>query len=282
MGDVSVYNTTFSENEVRSINLSKGQGGALFLARGQMTLESVIVANNTATGVGKDIFMDVVNFGPLTVNYSLIESAEGNHGLVNGVNNNLVGVDPVLGALVDNGGLTQTHALLTGSPAHDSGSNVLSLVNDQRGSGYARVLNGQADMGAYEGVGESLSSWAAGYGLTGGNENANADPDGDGMINLMEYFMGSSPLTVSATQIIPVLNGDNQLGMSYQSSRSKKPNDVVVVLEKSLDLGGADPWVPVPVTHSVSGSGPYIHTWTLDQPSGGAEREFIRIRVSSQ
>src|SRR2546422_7796258 len=36
---------------------------------------------------------------------------------------NLTGVDPLLGSLQDNGGPTWTHALLSGSPAIESGSN---------------------------------------------------------------------------------------------------------------------------------------------------------------
>jgi hypothetical protein len=56
---------------------------------------------------------------------------------------------PLLGNLRDNGGPTQTHALLSGSPAIDTGNNVLDLTYDQRGDGYLResVI---ADIGAYE------------------------------------------------------------------------------------------------------------------------------------
>ena len=53
---------------------------------------------------------------------------------------NLLGVDPRLGPLQDNGGPTQTMALLDGSPAFDAGSNALvpaGLITDQRGA--ARV-----------------------------------------------------------------------------------------------------------------------------------------------
>ncbi len=59
-------------------------------------------------------------------------------------------IDPKLGPLADNGGPTETCALLVGSPAIDTGSNPANLAYDQRGSGYPRVLGAQADMGAYE------------------------------------------------------------------------------------------------------------------------------------
>jgi hypothetical protein len=56
------------------------------------------------------------------------------------------GSDPRIGPLADNGGLTMTHALLTGSPAIDTGIAVPGITTDQRG--VARV--GRPDIGAYE------------------------------------------------------------------------------------------------------------------------------------
>ena len=78
---------------------------------------------------------------------------------VNGVSGNLVGttaipLDPLLGPLQDNGGPTQTHALLFGSPARDKGSNVAVPSTDQRG--FARIFDGDGngtatvDIGSFE------------------------------------------------------------------------------------------------------------------------------------
>jgi hypothetical protein len=63
---------------------------------------------------------------------------------------NLVGADPLLAPLANNGGPTRTHALNAGSPAINAGSNPLSLPTDQRGPGFLRVAGAAADMGAYE------------------------------------------------------------------------------------------------------------------------------------
>jgi hypothetical protein len=68
---------------------------------------------------------------------------------------NILGQDPLLGPLADNGGPTKTHALLPGSPAIDAG-NRSGLSVDQRG--YKRPINvigipnvsDGADIGAYE------------------------------------------------------------------------------------------------------------------------------------
>src|SRR5204862_2965606 len=62
---------------------------------------------------------------------------------------NITNVGAGLAALANNGGPTQTHALLPGSPAIDAGSNALAvdqngspLTTDQRGPGFSRIFNG--------------------------------------------------------------------------------------------------------------------------------------------
>ena len=92
--------------------------------------------------------------------YNLIGTG-GSGGLVNGVNGNQVGVaDPGLDphGLQNNGGPTQTIALLPGSPAIDAGSNALAvdprtgqpLTTDQRASASRGSSNGTVDIGAFE------------------------------------------------------------------------------------------------------------------------------------
>jgi hypothetical protein len=56
--------------------------------------------------------------------------------------------DPLLGALADNGGPTQTRALNTGSPAIDAGNSGACPATDQRG--VSRPQGGGCDIGAYE------------------------------------------------------------------------------------------------------------------------------------
>jgi hypothetical protein len=58
--------------------------------------------------------------------------------------------NPLLAPLDDNGGPTLTHALLIGSPAIDSGNNLLNLTTDQRSASFTRDVGAGVDIGAFE------------------------------------------------------------------------------------------------------------------------------------
>jgi hypothetical protein len=60
----------------------------------------------------------------------------------------LPNVDPLLGPLEDNGGPTDTHSLLAGSPAISAGNLPSCTAVDQRGA--TRGSDGACDIGAYE------------------------------------------------------------------------------------------------------------------------------------
>ncbi|MBP7475841.1 MAG: Ig-like domain repeat protein, partial [Pyrinomonadaceae bacterium] len=92
----------------------------------------------------------------VNASYSLVEE-----GLtcLNGTNSNNLTGDPMLGPLANNGGPTQTHALMPTSPAYDKG-NAFGLTLDQRGAGFPRTINNPSippatggdntDIGAFE------------------------------------------------------------------------------------------------------------------------------------
>ena len=107
-------------------------------------LNGAIVALNSGIDVGQA--------GTVQAASSLFGSIVGST-LVDG-GGNLVGVDPLLGPLQDNGGPTQTHALLDGSPAINAGPDPVATFpgndDDQRGAGYPRVIGGRVDIGAFE------------------------------------------------------------------------------------------------------------------------------------
>jgi hypothetical protein len=65
---------------------------------------------------------------------------------------NLIGADPQLLPLADNGGPTLTHSMAMTSPALDSGDPAFTGPPqfDQRGAPFARVSSGRIDRGALE------------------------------------------------------------------------------------------------------------------------------------
>lgn len=122
-----------------------GGGGIYLSANESTTLYSTIVAGNTRTS-DRYHLADIGTSAGVTI--------AGGNLIVNHSDATLPGdtmnVDPVLGPLADNGGLTMTHALLSGSPAIDHGDNVAMAAYDQRGLGFSRVIGPQADIGAFE------------------------------------------------------------------------------------------------------------------------------------
>ena len=140
VGDLSIYNSTISAN--RDYGVISVVGGAP--VQRLFTAHSTIFANHSSFDLALD--------GNASVNYSLLEFIGTT---VNGVGN-IIGVDPQLGPLAYQGGLTPGFLPQAGSPAIDFGSNPLNLAIDQRG--VARVINGRADIGAVETIPEPASS----------------------------------------------------------------------------------------------------------------------------
>jgi hypothetical protein len=124
----------------------KGQGIKLPVG-GQTSSVGTIIAGNQGTDIGPGSTIDS--------NHSLFGTiASGT--TVNDLGGTQKGVDPLLGPLADNGGPTQTHALLPGSPAINASTDPVASFTgntyDQRGPGFLRadVVSGLVDIGAFE------------------------------------------------------------------------------------------------------------------------------------
>lgn len=127
--------------------LSENPGGAFLTAGdGDVVTSSSIFANNTSPGGTIDLTVDTA-LGTVSLDYSLIQTP--GTGLPAGTGN-LIGSDPQLGPLSDNGGLTLTRALPDTSPAVNAADPGTTVSHDQRSDPYPRVFGGQADMGAFE------------------------------------------------------------------------------------------------------------------------------------
>lgn len=136
----TLRNVTFSDNV-------GGTGGAIFNSGGSVIMINTIVANSVSGG-------DCVGAVDASSKNNLIKDTTNTCGLSDGTNGNVIGLDPQLGALTNNGGFTQTMALGATSPAIDKGDNAAcadaNTVNNLDQRGVLRPQNITCDIGAYE------------------------------------------------------------------------------------------------------------------------------------
>lgn len=166
----TIFNSTISNNSI-STSFVIASGGGLYINQSYLTINNSTIAYNLGR-IGGGIQLDqstlILNNTIVAKNssnsnpdisgnvsgsfYSLVGNGTGNN-VVNGVNGNIVNIDPNIGNLANNGGPTKTIALLLGSPAIDSGSIPLTppgTVYDQRQSPFLRVSGTNIDIGAFE------------------------------------------------------------------------------------------------------------------------------------
>jgi predicted outer membrane repeat protein len=154
---VDISYDTIVQNSVTDTDTDAGGGGIFIGSDGtQSQYVNDLIADNWRTMPGfsgEDDVMDVNGtFDPSTWSYNLVGSGAGTT-LVNGQNDNIIGspaapINPLVGPLQNNGGPTETMALLPGSAALNAGNPTGASATDQRG--LPRVVNGQIDIGAYQ------------------------------------------------------------------------------------------------------------------------------------
>ncbi|MDQ3710889.1 MAG: thrombospondin type 3 repeat-containing protein [Acidobacteriota bacterium] len=206
-GALIVINSTISGNTATSSTSNSGG----FCNVGSATLRNVTITNNTAnSGGGFNQGQGTLNLGNTIVAGNIATNGNFpeivfNGGVFISAGNNLVGdspgdstftgvpityqptdirdMNPMLGALQNNGGTTPTHALLAGSPAIDVGNNTLtSEPFDQRGAGFPRIVDGNndgtaiVDIGAFE---VQIGDDADNDGIADANDNCPMNPNPD-------------------------------------------------------------------------------------------------------
>ena len=218
IGSVSLRNNILAQNDaLLGTNLISSDGLGIFNSLGNN-----LVGNNLDIGVSFAASVVIGGLPQPNVNADIVGSVDVGFQIV----------DPLLGALADNGGQTDTRALGAGSPAIDRANNcVLTvcpginstpvLTTDQRGAGFARSVDGDGDalaivdIGAYES--QSIPTGAT-FTVTNLNDttpngctpadctlreailDANASPGPD-TINFAPGLNGTIPLTPGFGQL---------------------------------------------------------------------------------
>jgi hypothetical protein len=142
--NLQVFNSTIADNFVTNTH---GDAGVVEIIydEGKFSATSALIFN-PASPADLYVFRGVAGLG--TISASLIFAPDPSTPPL--PPDTIIGVDPLLAPLANNGGPSRTHALQSGSVAIDAGSNPQVLASDQRGSGFTREIGVSADIGAFE------------------------------------------------------------------------------------------------------------------------------------
>jgi len=211
---LTVVNSTFSGSSVLSgtgASFEGSRGGAIAAENGSTSIFNSTLTESTAS-TGRGLFVHALN-GTATVvirssiigqsdisaqRREFLTAPDTNGEIIVTGSGNLIRSqgdfqyitvstdDPLLEPLANNGGPVMTHALTANSPALNLGNNTQGLTFDARGAGFARVVGGVVDIGAYE-----LQN-AAGSALSG-DYNGNQAVDGADYVVWRKTFGSSVP-----------------------------------------------------------------------------------------
>jgi hypothetical protein len=245
-GPATVVNCTITANRVTGTS-----GGGLYnynaTATGQVF--NTVVAGNYQ-GASGTTPNDITGTLDSSSAFNLIGTG-GSGGLQNGVNGNQVGVsNPGLGPLADNGGPTQTVALLPGSPAIDHGGNAYVNAGETDQRGFTRIVNGTADIGAFE-------VQAASNGQPPAITSASANPN---------------PVTGTTTQLTVTATDPNGGSLTYIWSLVSGPTGVTFDSNNGTTSGNS-------VTATFSMAGSYTFQVTVTDSLGLSSTQNVTVTV---
>jgi CSLREA domain-containing protein len=283
-GTLNVINSTISNNS------ASGSGGGIYVnaADAVVNITNGTIVNNNASDTGggvlkvsgsvaqvrnslialnSAIFSQDVRGSFTSLGHNLISNNDTSTGFTPGTNNpngDLVGIpsaplDPVIGPLQNNGGSTQTRAVLPSSPAIDAGDNCVVLPSgsggclatpltiDQRA--VARQAGTAVDIGAFESRGFTFS-------LTSGTPQS------------APVFQSFAPLVVTVNSAAgdPVAGGLVTFSAPTSGPSARFSNFNPTVNARINDSGQAGPG---PVANGLAG-GPYVVTAVINGLSGSA------------
>jgi CSLREA domain-containing protein len=280
-----VINSTITGNNVtRGAGIQTNglaQGGGMF-SRPETNQASAfrnnIVAENTALN-GMDVFGTFVN-----ATNNLIGIGEPSTGITNGVNGNLVGtvdspVNPGLAPLANNGGFTETRALLETSPAIDAGNKTFAinplttqiLQYDQRGLQRIFPTAGQVDIGAYEFGAASVVATGApdlqNASDTGSSNTDNITRAATASFVVPNVMFGATVELLRDGAVVASGTANNTFGTVFLTD-SNPPRDAAVVYTARQSVPGAVSPTSAPLTVTFDNTAPAL---TINQAVSQAD-----------
>src|SRR6476620_2543935 len=220
LGTVNSFNSTITDNRADAGLNGTGVGGGVHNdAAATFTFQNTILAGNFETQPVGKVFVATTGECDGTITSSgsnLMKNYDTSHCTVIG---NPLLADPKLSPLQNNGGPTQTHALLAGSPAIDAGnpngcldSSGGPLQIDQRGLLRATDGNGDGtvacDIGAFELEGQNVSPMVSIGDVTVTEGNS-------GTVNATFQVTLSAPTSQQVTVTFSTVNGTALAGTDY-------------------------------------------------------------------
>jgi CSLREA domain-containing protein len=263
----SIVNSTFSGN-------TAGVAGALSFGRGPVATALSLINNTFTANQGtRTIGGILTSVDQLTLSNNIIAGNVGGDCSLSSASiitdhnldgdstchltgpGDLPGTNPLLEPLADNGGPTDTHALLAGSPALDAGSNTGCPAADQRG--VTRPQRGICDIGAVEMVNTppTLASNQASVTVNEGQTAVNT-----GTVTDAEH----DTVTLSASVGTVVNNGNGTWSWSFATSDGPTQSQTVTITGNDGQGGTSTTTFALvvnnvaPTITSVSNNGPII------------------------
>ena len=126
----------------------------------------------------------------------------------------------------------------------------------------------------------TLSEWAFQNGLVGVDALPGADPDKDGMTNLMEYYLGLSPTSSSGSGGVFNLSKGSNNTVSLTYRRAKSVTGVSSQVQANGDLSASSSWGTNGVQETVVDKGTYEEVTGTGTIAPGATKMFMRLKVS--
>jgi alpha-tubulin suppressor-like RCC1 family protein len=129
--------------------------------------------------------------------------------------------------------------------------------------------------------GPNLDAWASGYGLTGLTALASADPDGDGVTNLVEYALGLNPTLADSNPIqLSQITVEGSTYLQLSVIRNSAVTNVMIEGLSAGTLSNPDAWstsTTLIVTDSAS-----VFTVRDSLPIETNSKRFLKLRFTLQ